>query len=293
MKREGLRTARESSTAYHKIHKRLVGPASADRLLQHYLELTQTQSVERFYEAGWAATEASLVAKDRPLRDRIGMIAAASSAWQYAEELASERAREHDYPDYVRSLRIQTALGFLPLFSAVIDGDFTPANRKKAYESLLVLSDKTIGLAEEALDNSQPVASNYRGLAHEQNTMKSINHLFSDHLLGAPSLARSDNGTHYPRNTHDVQVMHFWGRRPDVVKPLEVKSKVEPRRYDHGVVVAKRHLGGASIQAARRLHDAFLTEYTEPNILSDPERALIGTATTNVLTIANKQLDQR
>lgn len=293
MKQGHLRTARESSTAYHKIHKRLVGPASTDRLLQHYYELTQTQSVERFYEAGWAATEAGLVAKNRPLTERIGMIAAASDAWQYADELAHERAQEHDYPDHVRSLRIQTALGFLPLFGAVIDGDFTPNNRKRAYESLLALSDKTIGLAEQALADNRPAASNYRGLAHEQNVMKSINHLFSDHLLGAPSLARSDNGTHYPHQTHDVQVMHFWGRRPDVVKPLEVKSKVEPRRYEHGVVVANRHLGGASIQAARTLHDAFMTEYTQPNRLADTQRALLGTATTNVLTIANKQLERR
>lgn len=293
MNHEGLRAARDSSTAYHKIHKRLVGPASTDRLMQHYYELTQSQSVERLYEAGWAATEAGLVAKNRPLSERIGMIAAASEAWQYAEELAYEHAKEHEYPDHTRNLRVQTALGFLPLFSAVIDGDFTPHNRKKAYESLLALSDKTLGLAEEALADNRPVVSNYRGLAHEHNTIKSVNHLFSDHLLGAPSLARSDNGTHYPHQTHDVQVMHFWGRRPDVVKPLEVKSAVKPKRYEHGVIVAKRHLGGASLQSARRLHDAFITEYLEPNKLEDQERALIGTATTNVLTIANKQLEQQ
>lgn len=290
MEKASLKTAHDSSTAYHKIHKRLVGHASADRLLQHYVELTQSQSVERYYEAGWAATEASLVAKDRSLKERIGMVAAASEAWQYANELAVERTKEHTYPDHTRSLRIQTALGFLPLFSAVIDGDFTPQNRKQAYESLLALSDKTIYLAEETLAAHQPVTSNYRGLAHEHNTIKSINHLFSDYLLGAPSLARSDDGTHYPRQTHDVQVMHFHGRRPDSAKPVEVKSKGQPDRYDHGVVSARKHLGGGSIQAARRLHNAFLTKYLEPGALTDDEQALIGTATTNVITIANEQL---
>lgn len=287
-----LRSARDSSQAYHKIHKRLVGPASTQRLLQHYVELTQSQNAERYYEAGWAATEAGLVAKDYSLRERIAMLGAADAAWQYADELALERAQEHDYPDYVRSLRIQTALGFLPLFSAVIDGDFTPANRKRAYESLLALSDNTLHLAEQALEDNRPVVSSYRGLIHEQNTLKSINHLLSDSLLGTPSLARSDNGTNYPGQAHDVQVMQFWGRRPSVVRPVEVKSQSEPRRYEHGVVVAKRHLGGASIQAARRLHDAFLTEHLEAEKLDDASRALLGTATTNVLTIANKHLER-
>lgn len=293
MEKASLKTAHDSSTAYHKIHKRLVGPATTDKLLQHYIELTQSHSAEHHYEAGWAATEASLVAKDRSLNERIGMVAAANEAWQYAHELAIERTKKHEYPDLTHSLRIQTALGFLPLFSAVIDGEFTPKNRKNAYESLLALSDKTISLAEEALEAKKPVCWSYRGLAHEHNTVKSINHLFSDHYLGAPSLARSDNGTHHPRQTHDVQVLHFHGRRPDSTKPIEVKSQGQPNRYDHGVVSANKHLGGKSIQAARRLHNAFLTKYLEPGALTDEEQALIGTATTNVLTIANQQLTQK
>lgn len=289
MKEAELRSARESSAEYHKIHKRLVGPTTADRLMQHFVELTQTQDVKEMYEAGWAAAEAALVAKGRPRTDRLEMLRAGGEAWEFARQLAYERAHLRENPQFDRALRIETTQSAYPVLESVVMGQDTPTARHEAFARLLDVTHRTGQLGVEAEATAQPSAGSYFGLINEQNTMLAINRLPSSHLFAATSLARSDDGNYYPDDTHDVQVISLFkkmrlDKRKLRITPLEVKSTTMPVHYAHPVVSARYHMHVHNLQEATQLTTALAKEfYGKP--LSDDERFWLDDITADLVNM--------
>src|SRR5690242_3589525 len=79
--------------AYERIHKKFVGPKTANRLLWVYEELATLPEPHTDYlaVAGWAAAEAALVATDRSQEERLSYLELAANSWNDA--VASQRDR--------------------------------------------------------------------------------------------------------------------------------------------------------------------------------------------------------
>ncbi len=290
-----LHSATESSREYHKIHKRLVGPKTADRLMQHFVELTQTQDVKEMYEAGWAAAEAALVAKGRPRRDRLEMLQAGGEAWEYARQLAYERAYRRERPQFDRALRIETTQSAYPVLESMVLGQHDITARRDAFARLLEVTRKTGELGVDAKSRNLPSAGSYFGLINEQNTMLAINRLDSSHLFAATSLARADDGNYYPEDTHDVQVISQFkkmgqDRRKLRITPVEVKSTTMPVHYAHPVVSARYHMHVHNPQEAAQLTELFRKEFQKEQLDSDQQFWLddITTDLINMISIYQK-----
>lgn len=272
-----LRSAEDSSSEYHLMHKHLVGPRTVGRLLLHYTELTQSQSIERMYEAGWAAAEAALVA-DSTLTEnsRLEMLEMANDSWQCAQDICHERTLDNSTPCHDRALRIETSRATLPVFSTMVQGTFTTPVRKAYHATLLDIAGRSANLLEHSVENRGSHIGNYKGLCAEQLGILALSREVTGRLVAMPSLARSDSGTHYPRETHDIQVLsHHRGVRRSIT-PVEIKFSRSPDRYNAPVLNARRHLGVSSALSAVELTRLYEKDFHQPELMTDADHTRLG-----------------
>ena len=233
---------------YERIHKRFVGPKTADKLLRIHDELvTAPPHSDYLATAGWAAAEAALVATDRPEEDRLGYLEGAAGSWKAAVEHQRERNAERGWTEdhqHANIGRLQLPLVFLPLMEGMVRGDVTKQARAQVYDNLLFLAaQNAVGLIEAVRNNRE--SGLHIGLGHEINAMLAVNRLQSPTLIAMPALARADSGRYHPQQTHDIDLLHLnWGEVTDVTT---IESKARPKekhykRYEAAIVGGRIHL---------------------------------------------------
>lgn len=217
---------------YMLIHKRPVGPKTAERLFFLYEELSETQRPQEMYMAGWAVAEAGLMATRLDPETRHNYIASANDCWEYALQLEQERAaqkawRKSTTPSTIETYRIAGALATIPVLEQIPYGKPSKQAVLKMHQDLLTIARSNADDMNTAKQyfGSDGRTSNHRGLGYEHIAQLSISRLHSARLIPVPSFARSDNGSYYPSQTHDLQVLNLNGGDINFVTPLEVKSK--------------------------------------------------------------------
>lgn len=258
------------------IHKRPVGPKTAERLFSLYEELTKTQEPRTQYMAGWTALEASMVGTHLSQEARANLVDAAQESWEFALELQREYSaesawRKNTIPSTIGEYRIATALMSVNVFRELPYGKpslQTIANMHHDMVNLLVLNDVEMRTAR--LNGNEGRAANHKGLAFELITMCALNRMYSSKLIATPSFARSDSGLYYPEQTHDVQCIYLkWGEVAEVV-PSEVKSRLNGKflaRYVRSGLVsgeALTHHGQFSISKQVERFQAEVNGTIEP-----------------------------
>lgn len=233
---------------YERIHKRLVGPKTADKLLRIHNDLVGAPlDIDYLSTAGWAAAEAGIVAVDRTQEERLDALQCGADAWDLAiEHRCEERGfqnEEEEYGDIVLG-RLQLARIFVPFMESMIRGDVTKEVRAKLYDDLLMLAAKNAIALRRAQAAGQE-AGQFIGLAHEINAMLAVNRLQSPTLIAMPALARADSGHFHPEQTHDIELLHLqWGAIKGVT-PMESKARPKTRhyqRYQAAIVGGRIHL---------------------------------------------------
>lgn len=233
---------------YERIHKKLVGPKTVDKLLRIHDELaTESLHTDYLATAGWAAAEAALVATDRPQEDRLGYLEQASVSWTNAVESQRVRNTERGVTeDYQQANigRLQLPQVFLPLMEGIICGDVTKQIRDKVYDNLLFLAaQNAVGLIDAVKNDRE--SGLHIGLGHEINAMLAVNRLLSPTLIAMPALARADSGRFHPQQTHDIDLLHLnWG---EITGTTTIESKARPKekhykRYEAAIVGGRIHL---------------------------------------------------
>jgi hypothetical protein len=233
---------------YERMHKRLVGPKTADKLFRIHNDLVGAPlDTDYLSTAGWAAAEAAIVAVDRTREERLDVLQCATDAWDLAIEHRREERRfqteEEEYGDVALS-RLQLSRIFIPLMESMIRGDVTKQTRAQLYDQLLVLAAKN-AIALQGAQATRQEAGGFIGLAHEVNAMLAVNRLQSPTLIAMPALARADSGHFHPEQTHDIELLHLqWGEIKGVT-PMESKARPKTRhyqRYQAAIVGGRIHL---------------------------------------------------
>jgi hypothetical protein len=280
--------------AYERIHKRLVGPKTADKLLWIHDELTAISlHTDYLTVAGWAAAEAALVATDRPQEDRLAYLDLASKSWNDA--VACQRARNLDRgltEDYQHANigRLQLPSVFLPLMEGMIRGDVSKQVRAKVYDNLLFLAaQNSVGLVDATKNHRE--CGPHIGLGHEINAMLAVNRLQSPTLIAMPALARADSGRFHPQQTHDIDLLHLnWG---EVTGVTTIESKARPKekhykRYEAAIVGGKIHLYTKNGVSPIDTVLLFLKE--QDGVITDEERTELEDMTDVIVHLARHQL---
>ncbi len=233
---------------YMLIHKRPVGPKTAEGLFSLYEQLSSIQAPREMYMAGWAALEASMVGTELPSKDRVWLVDSAEDAWMYALALQQERAAEKAWlrdvpPDTTAEYRIAGALSTIPVFRELPLGKPRKQTMRSSYEKLLAITEcnqEDLERTEEYARHLRPTsdsfdysgrAANHRGLLYEQLSQLGVNRLHSSAFFATSSFARSDNGRYYPDQTHDNQCLYLHGGEIVDVIPLEVKTRLRKKFF--------------------------------------------------------------
>lgn len=282
---EQLRTAEESSQAYHRMHKKLVGPGSTKRLLRHYDELTQSQYYEHMHEAGWAMAEAALVGTTYSTREKIDMLDAASEAWQTARDIHQQQALAKDAPCQERLLRIDTSLPAITAFRAIVSHRFDTPTRVRYHEEILSTARRTGNMLEYARFNKSGHESNYKGLLGEQLGILALSREYSGKIFPTTSLARSGNGKNYPSETHDLQVLSFRRGKRNQFTPIEVKISKTPSRYTAPVLSLRRSMNTRTPDGLLELLDTYERDYYDPQSLTKLECERLDSIKLNVIEL--------
>lgn len=273
MERGQLRSAEESSADYHKIHKKMVGPQTASRLLLHYDELTQSQDYEHLYEAGWAIAEAALVSDTHTREQKVDMLKGANDAWSAARDIQQEKTLRRDVPCQERLFRIDTTKLALPAFRAIVQHNFNTASRADYHEAMLDETARTSHMLEYALDNRLGHVTNYKGLLSEQLGILALSRELSGKFFTTTSLARSGTGRHYPAQTHDLQVFSFRRGQRTQNTPVEVKFGKTPSRYDVPVLNLKRFMHVRKPEDLIELQQLYEQDFNQPWRVTDEQVA--------------------
>lgn len=254
---------------YLLIHKRPVGPKTAERLFSLYEGLSMAQRPREMYTAGWAIAEAALVATDLHTDRRIHYIQSAQDCWEYSLELerakTAERAWNKDwYPLRREEFRILSTLAGVEVLREIVSGKLTR-------ESISAMHDSLVDIAMENSDElkmsrlhygKEGRASNYRGVAYEQIALLGISRIKSTRLIPFVSFARSEEGIHYPSQTHDMQILSLRDNSIQSFAPFEVKTKqslgFRNRYTDVGLISGTSLIGDGdgAIHDTVRLFDA-------------------------------------
>ncbi len=241
----------QASERYMLIHKRPVGPKTAARLFFLYEELSEVQRPVEMYQAGWAAAEAGIVGTNQSSDWRHRAIEAGLDCWRYALILEQERAaeaawRKGTYPSTFQSLRIESVLAMEPVLAQLPDGLPTKDTLDTSFNNLLSVARQNADNMQAELAGPQPGrVTNHIGLGFEFNSQLSFNRLKSRNLLALTTLARGDDGSIYPNETHDIQAIGFKHGNIDQITPIEVKSTLKGRhfdRYDAALIGGHRDL---------------------------------------------------
>lgn len=254
----------------HLMHRRFVGPTTAAQTLPFVFEsLTRSQAPSHLYAAGWVAIEAGITASSSPEDERLLRIRQASDALELAQnnalEWAFQKAEEHEhYPEYSFGLRISATMAFIPLFESLARGR-QPNGRvvKQCYDSLLRVALQTSETLIQTQHEDPSRTSGYIGLLNELHTMLTINRYRSTKSIAIPSLERSDDGSLYRKQTHDVQVLNIERGKIKNTTPFESKMRLKPGhrdRYDAALVGGNIHFQTDNIPGLTRLTQLFQRE---------------------------------
>lgn len=233
---------------YLKMHKILVGTATAKKLETIHTNL-QSETLPRYLSvAGWAAVEAALVQPDKSASYRNDLLEGSNRCWTQALEnqLQWERSEHKQMTEYSASYRYALDLAHLPLIQAMVSGNITDETRRKVTLDVLNIAEANavqLSLAKQSGDLE--AVGDHVGVGHECNALLAFHFLDSPSLIALPSSARADSGHHHPHQTHDLLVIQQkWGHIRDMT-PIEIKSKVSQTdrlRYKALLVRGKMHL---------------------------------------------------
>lgn len=238
--------------AYHKIHKHLVGPATADRLVNFYESLSQVQRPREMFVAGWAAAEAALVGTNKDIDDRITLAQSARDCWEFALQLETERSCESAWlrdttPDTTEQYRYASTLALAPIIEAIPRGIVPKQTLRDCQRDLLRVAKLNNHDMQQAMQAGvEGRAASHLGLAFEQIGTLGINRLMSGRIVSLFSLARSGTGFYYPQQTHDMMVLNLDKNNISRVAPTEVKSQLRVKfsnRYEAALIGGKMILG--------------------------------------------------
>ena len=257
--------------AYHKIHKRFVGPATADKLVDFYESLSQIQQPREMYTAGWAAAEASLVGTQYATEERARLADAATECWEFALALEQERSALSAWtkgtsPDGTEQYRIASTLALAPIIGAIPRGIIPKQTLRSCQERLIDIAQLNNGDMHAAMKAGvEGRAASYMGVAFEQIATLGINRMMSSRIISLFSLARAGTGFHYPEQTHDIMVLNLDKDNIVRVTPTEVKSQLKVKfsnRYEAALVGGKAILG-ENRQMIGHTIDLFRRELTD------------------------------
>ncbi|HET7630429.1 MAG TPA: hypothetical protein VFK03_03580 [Candidatus Saccharimonadales bacterium] len=242
------KTLRRAQERYLLIHKRPVGPKTAERLFFLYDELSRSDRPTELYTAGWAATEAGLVATDQADSWRQAMVEVGIDCWQSARTAEIERStktaeRKGTHPSTFQRHRIEALLALAPALRQLPGGPPDKAALALSYDQLLNVAETNFQATLD--DRYARHFQNHYSLAFEFNSLLACNRLLSKRLLALPTLARADDGNVYPRETHDIQILSLSGADIDKTTPVEVKSTLKQEyfeRYDAALIGGHRDL---------------------------------------------------
>lgn len=260
---------------YMLIHKKPVGPKTAEGLFSLYGELSQIQKRREMHVAGWAALEASIVGTQYSPDTRLELVNAAEDCWEYALQLEQEFAAERAWlssrwPNTENEYRIASALATIPIFKELPFGKPAHETVKKVHSDLVSIASMN---AHDMVISQQHGlsgrASNHKGFAFEILSRLPITRLGTGRLIPCPSFPRSDSGSYYPEQTHDIQFLLLNGSRITSVVPTEVKSTLSLKHF-------RRYTGSALISGDMLTCDGQLTI---PKIVGCYQREIDGVAT--------------
>lgn len=266
---------------YLKMHKVFVGPQTAMVLETVHAQLSE-ESLPRYLSvAGWAAAESALVQTSATSQKRLELLDAAVDCWDRAarnQMLLNQGDRpylvEHSAP-YRSALDIAVA----PLLRGIIEGDVSEPVMERVFEDCLEIAVANAEAYSEALNRVDHEAiADHTGFGYECNALLALNRLKIKTWFAVPALARSDNGHHYPEQSHDLSIIRQkWGDIKNVI-PVEIKSAANARakrRYKSLLVRGKMHLSEPG-------------KYLHTETLAAIAAAHSGIATKSELKIANQ-----
>lgn len=277
---------------YMRIHKRPVGPKTAERLFLHYIELSEFQDPQAMYEAGSAAAEAMLAGTHFNSEMRSDLVYAAATAWQYALELQTERAADNAEargrePDRTAEFRIAAAMSRIPILEDLVDKKPTKDTLRNAQRLQLMVTQEAVAQLESAQEAGwQARAGNYLGLCNELLAICATDRLQSARIIAFPSNARADSGYPYPKQTHDIQILSFDGPVIRQVTPLESKNRLRPghsMRYEAALLGGEQHLLASGLTHGEAVH--LMTAEADGHELSSEDTRSLSEITDSVIHV--------
>lgn len=234
--------------SYLRMHKVLVGSATADELLTIHEQL-QGESMPRYLTvAGWSAAEAALVSDDMATARKLELIDAAVDCWERSVtiQLQYNQSDKQHLIEYAAPYRNALDVAIAPLLRGIVSGDVTAKTCQAVFADCLAIAEANeIQLGLAWADGNTEAAAEHVGLGYECNALLALNRLQSPTWFAIPALARADTGYHHNQQTHDLLVIRQkWGEIQSVV-PVEVKSAASARdreRYQALLVRGKMHL---------------------------------------------------
>ena len=272
--------------SYLRIHKILVGKATAHKLETIYENLSREKAPRYLSAAGWAATEAALSQPNAPAKYRNGLLQKADVCWQQAlqTQLDWNATEKEHLVEHSAPYHYALDLAHLPLIQAMVSGDITKAVRESVAVDVLNIAEANAIQMNLALRSGDRLAvSDHVGVGHECNALLAFHSLKSPSLFAIPSSARADSGHHHPHQTHDLLVVQQkWGTILEMT-PAEIKAKTsqnDRRRYKALLVRGKMHLsveGRHSPEHTLRAFSAFFNNRQTPTerMITDHARQTI------------------
>lgn len=276
---------------YLRLPKTLATPETAEGLFSLFGELRRGKTANEQYSAGWAIAEAGLASTNLPAEDRETCMYQAERCWvkalqiQQAQALRRCEAKGKSSPNRSAEYRIASALAAVPVLAELPYGAPRRQTMAQFHSTLLCTAKLNVtDMLTEVNRRNFNTATNYEGLAFEHLTQLSVSRKMGRRLFACSAFARSDNGTHHPSQTHDVQILHLNGGAITTITPTEVKRQLREEFFEHYQDVSLMsglHLmndGEISIPSAIRL---FSNE--EKGCATDEELLLLDGMTDSVI----------
>lgn len=279
---------------YYSLEKQLIDESDALKLAESRNRFDPGNSIHHNSVAGWMSAEAALVGTDLDKSLRHNLLIDAKKDWQRALEIevSSKSSRELHRIALMtpEEIRLQSTIASSIVMESLINEDLDRNTREAYYEKLLYLGVKA-SEGYEYFEDTPPdhqedtsARENYIGIAHETNAMLILARLKSPSLTCIPALPRSDSGKHYPRKTHDLQVLNTkWG---SIRNSLGIEVKTTPKeehfqRYDAVLIGGTLHLHPDHLRDPSYLTELLVKDHKQ--ILSGDERISLDTITGNVV----------
>lgn len=279
---------------YYKLEKQLLDKSQAERLTNVRESFNPGKSVFHNTAAGWMLAEAALINTDLEREGRLMLLDRARQDWETALDIESSKETNKELHSICllsnNEIKIASTLAAADMFEDIIKGDLDRKTREEYYEKLLYLGVKAAEGYEYYDEEHYPVSRFpgrdicYIGTAHEMNALLTIARLQSPSLVCAPSIQRADSGAHFPKQTHDLQVLNTkWG---DIRNTLGIEVKTTPRkehfkRYDAVLIGGTLHLHPNHLRDPSYLTELLVKDYK--GLTSDEEKTNLSAITNNVV----------